>query len=80
MANESKLESELRKAVGSIKALRNEKDKIASQLELCLTNSIDQEQSAILRVKFSLEREVFNLFYAIIYFNRYLGCCVNRAQ
>lgn len=58
MANESKLESELRKAVGSIRALRNEKDKIASQLELCLTNSIDQEQSAILRVKFSLEREV----------------------
>eukprot|EP00026_Physarum_polycephalum_P000256 Phypoly_transcript_00256.p1 GENE.Phypoly_transcript_00256~~Phypoly_transcript_00256.p1 ORF type:complete len:1799 (+),score=500.24 Phypoly_transcript_00256:31-5397(+) len=61
MANESKLESELRKAVGSIRALRNEKDKIASQLEQCLANSNDQEQSAILRVKFSLEREVVAL-------------------
>lgn len=72
MANESKLESELRKAVGSIRALRNEKDKIASQLELCLTNAIDQEQSAILRVKFSLEREVCYLhpflFLPLLYF------------
>lgn len=60
LANEAKLESELRKAVGSIRALRSEKDKISAQLDMCLKDSADQEKSTILRMKFGLEREVQN--------------------
>ncbi len=58
IANTTKLESELRKAVASIRALKTEKDKLVAQMESFLQKLPDQEQSALLRIKFGLEREV----------------------